>query len=272
MAEVPVRADERIDDTGFGGVRVIQGGGFSYGVDAVLLASFLAERLTGRSGQSADRSARPVRVCDLGTGNGIIPLILSHKAPQCRTVGIEVDPDAYSRAVRSVRLNDLDDRIMILHADINDIYESITQEAAEADAEGAEETAGAFDVVVTNPPYFRRGAAILNEQSAKARARHETTAGLADFLRLAELLLRQGGDFYMIHRPDRLVDVLSEMRTRGIEPKELQMITPRQGEAANLVLIHGVKGAGPELRLLPEQAVHGPGQEYTDWINRIYER
>ena len=268
MEEILVREGERADDTGFGGYRVIQGSGFRYGVDAVLVAGFAAERLNAGIRRSAG-NRRAVRVCDLGSGNGIIPIILCHKVPDCKVMGIETDPDAWSRSVRSAALNGLSERIRFLNADVLDVTESILAERTGEDGSGIE---GTFDAVVTNPPYFRKGAAILNGAGEKARARHEITAGLTDFLTLAALLLKPNGSLFMIHRPDRLVDIFTEMRACGIEPKEMQFVLPRRGEAANLVLIHGIRGAGPELRILPEQAVHGDGNGYTDWIEELYER
>lgn len=129
-----------------------------------------------------------------------------------------------------------------------------------------------FDVVVTNPPYFRRGGAIPNAATGKYIARHETTATTGDFIRVASSLLPDGGDFFMVHRPDRLVDICTAMRHHRLEPKELQMVTPHPGEPANILLIHGIKGAGPELRMLPNISVRDQDGEYTSLIHRIYER
>ncbi|MBQ6582865.1 MAG: tRNA1(Val) (adenine(37)-N6)-methyltransferase [Mogibacterium sp.] len=250
---------DRIDDTGFGGFRVIQGEGFRYGVDAVLLAAFAAGE-TGAAGIRRSRDPGP-SIVDLGTGNGILPFILAHKIPESRITGIEVQEASFRRACRGVELNGLQERVAMIHADIADLLRS---------GEVPEEERA--DAVVTNPPYFRRGAAIPSAGSEKETARHETTAGLREFLAFAAMLLNRGGDFYMVHRPSRLTDILTEMRAAGLEPKELQMVVPRAGEAANIVLVHGIRGAGAELRILPEIAVHGEGGTYTDLIRRIYER
>ena len=128
-----------------------------------------------------------------------------------------------------------------------------------------------FDAVVTNPPYFRRGSGIPNEDSAKFISRHETTAGIAEFAKCGSKILKSGGDFYMIHRPSRLPDISEALRAAALEPKELQLVVPGSNEPANLVLIHAVAGAKPDLKMLPEIAVYNSdGSGYTDLIKRIY--
>ena len=128
--------------------------------------------------------------------------------------------------------------------------------------------------MITNPPYFRRtpdepGAADPDERYV---ARHETTADISDFASVSANLLKNGGHLFMVHRPDRLADIITEMRVSGIEPKEMQLVVPRDGKAANIVLVHGVKGAGSELRMLPQIAVHTADGGYTDEILIYYER
>lgn len=261
--EILIKEDESVDDTGFAGIRVIQGSGFRYGIDAVLLASFCAGELSG-----CNRDGRLGRVADLGTGNAIVPLILSHKLPTSKFVGIEFDEDACDRAARSIQLNGLSDRVRLVEADIKDVYNSIVLDKLK---EGRSDIEGAFDAVVSNPPYFRQEDGIVNPDEDLARARHESTAGLNDFLALAELLLKKNGDLYMVHRAQRMVDVLSGIREFGMEPKELLMVAPRAGEAANIILVRAVKGAGRGLTVLPELYVRD-GDSYTDDIERIYER
>ena len=129
-----------------------------------------------------------------------------------------------------------------------------------------------YDVVVTNPPYFRRGGAIPNDASAKYIARHETSADLDDFIRAAAAQLDREGELFMVHRPDRLVDICCSMRAQGMEPKELQMVMPFPETKPNILLIHGVKGANSELRVLPPIHVREKDGRYSDLIQRIYER
>ncbi len=246
---------ERIDDTGFGGIKVIQTRGSGYGVDAVLLAAFAAGE-TGAGGLQKN-SAVSLRVADLGTGCGVIAFIMHHKLGGAKLTGYDINPAAIERAVRACDINGLAGDIGFVCADIKDI-----------------DAPGEFDAVLTNPPYFRRtpdepGAADPDERYI---ARHETTADIADFARTASAMLKNGGSLYMIHRPDRLADIITEMRAAGIEPKEMQFVVPSAGRAANMVLIHGVRGAGPELRMLPEIAVHAADGGYTEEIVKYYER
>ena len=249
MTEDLIREGERLDKTGFGRIQVIQRDGLGYGVDAVLLAGFAA----GETG------AKPIwdgaMIADLGSGSGIVSFVLMHKLPNSAAVGIERRVDAADRARRACTINGLDQRVRFAREDIKDYIPEFK-----------------FDAVVTNPPYFKRNAAIPNSGDDKFIARHETTAELADFLRIASSMLEKGGDFYMVHRPSRLPDIITEMRKAEIEPKELQLVVPHPGEAANILLIHGVKGAGAELRMLPELAIHDKNGNFTGMIQRIYER
>lgn len=246
---------ERIDDTGFGGIKVIQNKGSGYGVDAVLLAAFAAGE-TGSKGLPKGQ-VRPLRIADLGTGCGVAAFILHHKLGGAVITGYDINANAVDRAQRACLMNGLDADIGFICSDIKDI-----------------EAAAAFDAVISNPPYFRRtpdepGAA---EPDERYIARHETTADFSDFADISARILKEGGHMYMVHRPDRLADIFTEMRAAGIEPKEMQLVVPAEGKAANIVLVHGIKGAGAELRMLPQIAVHTAGGGYTDEILRYYER
>lgn len=246
---------QRTDDTGFGGIKVIQSKGSGYGVDAVLLAAFAAGE-TGAK-KPAKRTAGPLRIADLGTGCGVVAFILYHKLGGAKITGYEVNEDAVARAEEACRINGLEDDVDFVCGDIAELEPACT-----------------VDAVVTNPPYFRRtpdepGAA---EPDERYIARHETTAGIDDFCRVSASMLKDGGSLYMVHRPDRLADIFESMRRSGIEPKEMQMVLPQQGKAANIVLIHGIKGAGPELRILPAITVHGEGGGYTGELLKLYGR
>lgn len=245
---------ERIDDTGFGDIRVIQKEGFGYGVDSVLLAAF-ASGETGASGIVSN-----ARAADLGTDSGIAAFILAHKNPSIHATGIEVREDAAMRAVRSAQLSSLDDRVTVITDDVLDICER------------RPELRCSFDAVISNPPYFRRGAAIPSSSPDRFIARHETTADIRDFSRTAAGMLKDGGDFYLVHRPDRLADIIEALRGAGLEPKTMQLVTPSPGKSPNILLLHSVKGGGAELRILPEIAVHTDDGGYSDIILRMYER
>jgi tRNA1Val (adenine37-N6)-methyltransferase len=242
---------ERTDDTGFGGIRVIQTKGDGYGVDSVLLAAFAA----GETG--APGIAPGSRIADLGTGSGVVAFILRHKLGEARIAGYDIRSSAVDRARRACELNGLTDDISFEECDIKDI-----------------DGKGSFDAVVSNPPYFRRtpdepGASDPDERYI---ARHEVSADIADFTRAAASMLREGGSLCLVHRPDRLADIICAMREAGIEPKELQLVVPEAGKPANIVLVRGVKGAGPELRTLPVIEVRDKDGSYTALILKIYER
>ena len=242
----------RIDNTGFGNIKVIQTEGMGYGVDSVLLAAFAA----GETGARGVRKA--ARIADLGSGSGVVGFIMCHKA-DAEVVGYEKRESAVDRASRAAEMNEMTDRISFVQKDVVDI--PVYGQTPEH-----------FDAVVSNPPYFRKSSAIPCMIDDKFVARHETTADIGDFGRAAAYLLDKGGDFYLVHRPDRLVDIFEAMRLAGVEPKEIQFVLPKPGEAANIVLIHGVKGAGRELKLLPDITVHNEDGSYTDVIEKLYER
>ena len=204
---------ERIDQIGFGGLELIQEPAeFCYGVDAVLLADFAA-RQGGFSEVNFD--AKPVvarrrgladcKAVDLCTGTGIIPLILSYKTNCSRIYGVEVQQNSYERAVRSVQRNGLQARVQFFRSDVKDFCSG--QGVCLRDS---------VDVVTCNPPYTQGQSGLTNANSAKAIARHETTAGLADFVQCAAQLLKPKGSFFMVHRPARLVDICVAGRTYGL--------------------------------------------------------
>lgn len=237
----------RTDDIGFGGLKLIQNPEeFCYGVDAVLLADM------------ATKNIRFSKAVDIGCGNGIIPLILSYKNPNAHIIGIDVIETNVSMAKDSVRLNNLEDRIEIMHMDVLHVAEHLERESVE--------------LVTCNPPYFPKGGGIINGNVAKFTARQETTAQVDDFIKAAAYLLKDRGHLVMIHRPSRLVDIISSCRAHKLEPKEMRFITPREGEVANMVLIHCIKNGGKELKLMTNLNVHDSGIGYTRELLDIYEK
>lgn len=263
------------DDIGFGKLVVVQGDDFKYGIDAVLLSAF-ASGETGARGiiknsvQPGKYIAKSVNVADLGTGNGIIPFILSHKLRKSdiRITGIEKNEAPYKRAVKGLEKNMLHGKIKFINADVLDINDKLNDNRLEYEIQRK-----SYDAVISNPPYFKKGAAIPNANKVKFEARHETSAVFGDFAVCASELLKNNGDLYIIHRPSRLADVFEALRNVRIEPKELQLVVPRRGFPANLILIHAIKGANPELKMLPDISVYKDnGSEYSSLINQIYER
>ena len=250
---------ERIENIGFGDLKLIQDPEqFCYGVDAVILADFAVSLCPDFS-----------KAVDLGTGNGVIPIILSHKNENARITGIDVQEDAIAMAMRSCKMNGLDERLSFINGDVLQVC-------------GCEKTAGdgivddlrygSFDVVTCNPPYFIKGGAIPSSSKAKFIARHESSATVEDFIKAANMLLMRRGHFFMVHRPSRLADIFYYCRKYGLEPKDMRLVVPKPGEAPNIVLIHCIKGGGREMKVMKELAVYGEDGQYSEEIQKIYER
>ncbi|MGI6212297.1 MAG: tRNA1(Val) (adenine(37)-N6)-methyltransferase [Anaerovoracaceae bacterium] len=243
----------RIDRTGFGDLVLVQDPElFCYGIDAVLLAAFAADPEV--------RNRPPEHILDLGCGNGIVPLILSHKTDAADIRGIERQERCVSLAEETRERNGLEDRLRFYNADIAD----------GPDACGIERCF--FDTVTANPPYVARGSGIRCESEAKDLARRESSAGIREFFSFAEQVLLPGGDFYVIYRPDRLVDLCEAGREFHLEPKEMRLISGREGARPNLLLSHLVKNGGHGLRVLEPMYVREADGSYSEDVLRIYER
>lgn len=255
----------RTDEIGFGTLKLLQNPKeFCYGVDAVILADFAAS-ICGSYRYAAD----------LGTGTGVIPFILHHKAAdeQSRCFGLDFNEDSVALAQESSRLNDLSEKIRFGCGDIAELASCPRAKEFSGDPlwKAAMEDGG-FDVVTSNPPYFAKGSAIPSAASGKFRARHETTADLDAFLQAAAKILKRRGQFFLVHRPSRLVDLFESCRRWGLEPKTIRFVVPEAGQAPNIVLVHCVLGGGRELSYLPQLAVYNGSGHYSDDIQRIYER
>lgn len=250
---------ERIENIGFGDLRLIQDPDqFCYGIDAVILADFASSLYPEFS-----------RAADLGTGNGIIPLILSHKNGSADILGMDVQEEIIEMAERTIRLNGLDERIRFVCKDVSELVDEGNNIANKEDIGFY---AGSCDMVTCNPPYFVKGGAVPSSKQAKFIARHETTATVEEFVKVAAMLLKRQGHFFMVHRPSRLADIFYFCRKYGLEPKDMRLVVPKPQEAPNIVLIHCVKGAGKELRVLKELAVYDVNGGYSEEIEKIYER
>lgn len=241
---------ERVDEIGFGGMTLIQKpGDFCYGIDAVILAEFAASHHKGDVKIAAD----------LGTGTGIIPLILHYKMCPEKIYGIEVQKESYERACRNAVRNGLNERLSFINDDV-----------ANAGKSWGKELKGQVDMIVINPPYFEHGGGLINDNRPKTVARHETSAGLYDFLSCASYLLKPKGELFMIHRPSRLVDICCFGRENKLEPKEMIFISPKKDTAANMLLTYMVKGGGRELKILPNIWVYDEDGNYTPEVLRAY--
>ncbi|MDD6190986.1 MAG: methyltransferase [Firmicutes bacterium] len=235
---------------GFGSLKLLQSeDSFKYGIDAVILADF------------ADSLCHEAEtVADLGTGNGIIPFIISHLNDRCRITGIEIQKHVLELAEQSCAINGLEDRITFINTDVKNIHGNCP------------ELRGNFDVVVTNPPYVPKGGGIENINSAKYIARQETSAVMEDFIAAASYMLKEKGHLFMVHRPSRLVDIFCFCRKYRLEPKDVRLVVPRKGEKPNIVLVHCVLGGGKELRFHRELQVYSGDGSYSEEIEKIYHR
>ena len=220
-----IKQGERSDDLQIAGLELIQDPEkFCFGVDAVFLSDF-AKVKPGET------------VLDMGTGNGIIPILLSAKTKGKHFTGLEIQAETAEMARRSVRYNHLEDKVEIVTGDI--------KEAAEIFKPAF------FDVITTNPPYMLAEHGLRNPDDAKAVARHEVLCSLDDILRESMRLLQDKGRFYMIHRPFRLTEILIKMNHYKIEPKRIQFIYPHIDKEPAMVLIEGVRGAKPRVTVEP---------------------
>ena len=247
FVDVELKENERIDDLEFKGLKIIQNEkGFCFGMDSVLLSDF-AKNIKNNS-----------TVLDLGTGTGIIPILLCGKTNLRKVVGIEIQKDVANMAKRSSQLNNLQDRFEVVNTNIIDLKNIYEKQS--------------FDVIVTNPPYKKENTGIINENEAKLISRHEITANLEDFISISKDLLKDKGEFYMVHRPERLVDILSLMRKYKIEPKILKFVSPNKNKEPNLILIKGIKNANSFLKIEKNLYVYNEDGKYTNEILKIYNK
>lgn len=241
-----VNEDESIDDLKLEGLRLIQKNyAFRFGVDAVLLSHF------------ANIKSK-FEVVDLCTGTGIIPFLLTGKYNPRKVVGVEIQDMMVEMASRSVKLNSLEEKLKFICGDLKNV--------------DFIKTLGRFDAVTVNPPYKLFNSGIINPLDNIAIARHEIACTLEDVIEAARTLLKDNGRMYMVHRPDRLVDILSLMRKHKIEPKRIQMVHPNIRKAPNIVLIEGQRDGGSFLKWEAPIYVYGEDGKYSEQINSIYGR
>lgn len=241
----------RLDEIGFGSLKLYQDpSDFCYGIDAVLLSDFASK-------------SSPNTVVDLGCGNGIIPLILSHKTQASSIIGVEKRTKTASLASMNIKLNNLQSRIKIIQTDILGLLQ-IDKKYINPES---------VDVVVSNPPYVAKGAGQVNSNKEdKMTARHETTAGLNDFCHVASLLLKNKGEFFIVHRPSRTVEIINSLTKYNLEPKEIRYVSPSKGKDPNIMLIKAIKNGGSESLIREPLYVYNSDGSYTDEIMRMYEK
>lgn len=246
-----LRDGERIDDLERNGYRIIQNAKtFCFGMDAVLLSGFA-------------RVGKGETAVDLGTGTGIIPILLRAKTGGSRFYGIEIQAEMAEMARRSVELNGLSEDIEILNGDIRSVCGKDTPGSMGA-------LKGRTDVVTSNPPYMKTSHGLRNPDDSKAIARHEVKCSLSDVCRAASVLLRSGGRFYMVHRPLRLPEIITELKAVRLEPKRIKPVYPFIDREANMILIEAVKDGRPECRFEKPIVVYKSEGVYSDEIIDIY--
>ena len=244
--EVKLYPGERIDDLERNGFGIIQReGGFCFGMDAVLLSGFAKAPKGG--------------ICvDLGTGTGIIPILMRAKTKAGRLYGLEIQPKVADMARRSVELNDISNEVIVITGDIREYKEVFA------------ELLNRVDTVTSNPPYMKLGSGILNPEDTRTISRHELMCSLKDVCRAAAALLKTGGHFYMVHRPLRLAEIFAELREQRLEPKRIKFVHPYADREANMVLIDAVKGAGIECRVEKPLIIFREDGSYTEEITELY--
>lgn len=235
---------ERLDDLQLNNCHIIQNPEkFCFGMDAVLLSGFAGIK----KGET---------VLDMGTGTGILPILLAAKTEGRSFTGLELQAESADMARRSVSLNNMQDRIDIVNGDIKDASHIFG--------------AASYDVVVTNPPYMNENHGIINPDAPKAIARHEIMCNLEDVIGQAAKVLKVNGRLYMVHRPFRLVDIMELMVKYKLEPKRMRMVYPYADREPSMVLVEAVKGGKRRLTVEKPLIIYNENREYTEEIKRDY--
>ena len=244
MKTINLKPGERIDELQRNDYRIIQNPErFCFGMDAVLLSSFAK----AKAGE---------RVLDLGTGNGIIPILMEAKTNGESFYGLEIQEESADLARRSVELNGLEEKIKIVTGDMKEAVDIFG--------------AASFHVITMNPPYMTDSHGIVNPTDAKAIARHEITCSLEEMISQASKVLKSKGRFYMVHRPFRLAEIMSLMVKYHLEPKRMRLVYPYVDKEPNIVLIEGLKGGNSRITVEPPLIVYDAPGVYTEELKRLY--
>ena len=236
---------EVLEDLQLAGMKILQKTtGFRFGMDAVLLTEFV-------------RLKKGDKVMDLCTGTGVIPILLCAKTEAEHFTAVEIQKESADMAQRSVLLNGLEDKIKVICEDLNNLR-------------GVCENAS-FDAVTVNPPYMIPGKALINPDESKAVARHEIKCTLNDVLSVSSYLLKNGGRFFMVHKPDRLDEIIVKMKENKLEPKRLRVVYPRIDAEPNMILIEGVKCANAGMRVEKPLIIYDEKGNYLPEVSKIYE-
>ena len=218
---------------------------FNFSLDSVLLPNFVTI------------NKKINKILDIGCGNAPIPLILSTKT-NAKIIGVEIQKEVYDLALESISINQKEDQINIINKDINDYYKEIETDF--------------FDVITCNPPFFKYiETSNTNKNDYKTIARHEVKLNLNQLFTIAKKLLKNNGVIAIVHRPERFVEVVEEMKKNNIEPKKVQFVYPKKNMEANIMLIEGSKNGKPGLKILPPIYSHENNGEYTEEVKKYFE-
>ncbi len=241
---IELKENERLDELQRNGYRIIQNPKkFCFGMDAVLLSGFAG-------------AGRGTKVLDMGTGTGIIPILMEAKTEAEHLTGLEIQEESADMARRSVCLNNLQDKIAIVQGDIREA--------------GTLFGAASFDVVTCNPPYMAGHHGLRNPEEPKAIARHEVLCTLEDVVSQAAKVLKPGGNFYMVHRPFRLVEIMVALREYRLEPKRMRLVYPFADKEPNMILIEANRGGRPQLTVEKPLIIYKEPGVYMPEIYDIY--
>lgn len=217
---------------------------FSFSLDSVLLPNFV----------TLNKNVK--RILDIGCGNAPVSMILSTKT-DTHITGIEIQEEVYHMAKKSVEMNHLNEQINIIHGDVKEWYREMESDQ--------------FDTIVCNPPFFKvNNHSRRNESEYKQIARHELTLNVNDVIQIARKLLKNNGNLAIVHRTERLIDIITEMRKQNIEPKRIRFVYPKVGEKSNILLIEGRKNGKPGIKILPPLYSHTNDDEYTEEVKRMF--
>lgn len=240
-----LKPEEKIEDLEYNGLKIIQKkDGFRFGIDAVILSDFVKKNI--------DKSI----VLDIGTGTGIISILLAGKTNAKKIIGLDIQQQVCDMAKRSVELNNLQERVEIVNGDVKNIENIIERNSV--------------DIIVTNPPYQKGNTGLLSENESEKISRHEILCTFEDICKSAKYVLKSKGEMYIIHRPERIVDIMCFLRNNGIEPKEIRFVEPHLGEKPNLVLIKAIKNGNPFLKVHTPLVIYNSDRTYTSEILKIY--
>lgn len=242
-----LKENERIDDLEYKGLKIIQNkDGFCFGVDSVLLSDY------------AKNIKKSAKVVDMGTGTGIISILLCKKTNLEKIYGIEIQKEVADMAKRSSELNHLEDKFEVINADIKNILTILNKNE--------------YDVIVTNPPYKKLDTGVKSLDEKNLISRHEVECTLEDIIENSSKLLKDLGEFYMVHKAERLVDIMYLLRKHKLEPKNIRFVHSKSEDKPTLILVRAVKGAKEFLKIDKPLVIYKENGEYTDEILEIYDK